>query len=422
MPAPSSTPPEDWRDEMRREMKALMKDSMREMMALLPEPNHVTALGSGSHGARSPPVGVPRDANITNPILFAEGHAMAPLALHTGGDSLPVGQPVAVRAHVLEDEDIQADVHWREDDPIDDGADQTTAEEEYNPFQGIEGLDGYSLTGLGSTLPRQKVMVTPSSRQLSLWRQVRGGRTMDAQIKSDIVEKIYASDPAAKPFIDSEAPMEIPTSSRFQAADGLLRRTQRDMGVIAHALTTGLDDLEGAANHLISATNELEEGPVKDRLLQAHREVTQASTHPLGHALRIIASKFNDIANQRRAALASTTNDQVLAQQIRATPLGFDSLLANSLQPAIQVSSSRRQQDLLMAALRSNSRSARPARRERSRSPVRRPHPGQGQQQTQSSRHGQQPFRTSSRGGPGNRGARGSRGGRGTRPSFSRRS
>ena len=213
MPAPSFTPPEDWRDEM-REMKALMKDSMRKMMALLPEPNHITALGSESHGAQSPPVGVPRDANFTNPILFAEGHAMAPLALHTGGDLLPVGQPVAVRAHVLEDENIQADVQWREDDPIDDGADQTTAEEEYNPFQGIEGLDGYNLTGLGSALPRQKVMVTPSSRQLSLWRQVRGGQTMDAQIKSDIVEKIYASDPAAKPFIDSEAPMEIPTSSK----------------------------------------------------------------------------------------------------------------------------------------------------------------------------------------------------------------
>ena len=109
MPAPSFTLPEDWREEM-KEMKALMKDSMRKMMALLPEPNHVTALGSGSHGAQSPPVGVPRDANFTNPILFAEGHAMAPLALHTGGDSLPVGQPVAVRAHVLGDENIQADV------------------------------------------------------------------------------------------------------------------------------------------------------------------------------------------------------------------------------------------------------------------------------------------------------------------------
>ena len=47
---------------------------------------------------------------------------MAPSALHTGWDSLPVGQPVAVRAHVLEEDIIQADVQWREDDLIDDGA------------------------------------------------------------------------------------------------------------------------------------------------------------------------------------------------------------------------------------------------------------------------------------------------------------
>ena len=71
-------------------------------------------------------------------------------------------------------------------------------------------------------------MVTPSSRQLSLWSQVRGGRTMDAQIKSDIVEKIYASDPAAKPFTDSEAPLELPTPVWFQATDGVvLRQKQR---------------------------------------------------------------------------------------------------------------------------------------------------------------------------------------------------
>ena len=126
-----------------------------------------------------------------------------------------MGQPVAVRAHVLENENIQADVQWREDNPIDDGADQTTAEEEYDPFQGIEGLDGYSLTDLGSALPR----------------------TMDDHIKLDIVQKIYASDPAAKPFIDSDAPMGIPTSLRFQVAGGLLKRGQRDMGGIAHALT-----------------------------------------------------------------------------------------------------------------------------------------------------------------------------------------
>ena len=154
----------------------------------------------------------------------------------------------------------------------------------------------------------------------------------------------------------------------------MLRRRQKDLGIIAHALTTGLDDLEGASKHLLSAVDDLEEGPIKDRILEAHREVTQASTHPLGHALRILASKYNDVANQRRIALAMTSSDRVLSQLIKTTPLGFDSLLASSLQPAIQASSSRRQQDMLMAALGSNSRAPRPARRDRSRSPVRRPH------------------------------------------------
>ena len=213
----------------------------------------------------------------------------------------------------------------------------------------------------------------------------------------------------------AEAPMEIPTNTRFQAADATLRRRQKDLGIIAHALTTGLDDLEGASKHLLSAVDDLEEGPIKDRILEAHREVTQASTHPLGHALRILASKFNDVANQRRTALATTSSDRVLSQ--------FDSLLASSLQPAIQASSSRRQQDMLMAALRSNSRAPRPARRDRSRSPVRRPHYNQNHSQGFRQSTDRQPFRESSRGsrGSGSRGTRGSWGSRGQRP-FSRRS
>ena len=250
-----------------------------------------------------------------------------------------MGHPVAVRAHVIEDETLP---EWHEDPVVED--------------QEIEGLDGYSLMGLGSALPRQKVVVTPSVRKLSLWKQVQGGRVMDPSIKTDMVERIYSGEPAAKPFLDAEAPMEIPTNTRFQAADATLRQRQKDLGIIAHALTTGLDDLEGASKHLLLAVDDLEEGPIKDRILEAHREVTQASTHPLGHALRILASKFNDVANQMKTALAMTSSDRVLLQLIKTTPLRFDSLLASSLQPAIQASSSRRQQDMLMAALRSNSR------------------------------------------------------------------
>ena len=271
-------------------------------------------------------------------------------------------------------------------------------------------MEGCSLTGLGSALPKQRTVVTPTERQLALWRQARGGAVMDPRYKIDILEKIYSGDPAAKPFLDQEIPVEVPTTLRCQTADMVLRRQQRELGLIGHALTTGLNDLEGASTHFLSAVEEIGEGPVRERLLQAHREMTQASTHPLGHALRMLRSRFNDAANKRRRNLALSISDKMLAQQIRAAPLGYDSLLASSLQPAIQASTSRQQNNLLIAALRNNSL---PATRRRSRSPVRRYQSQDGQQQQQT-RQQQQPFRRGSRGGRGfSRGSRGTRGTRG---------
>ena len=60
-------------------------------------------------------------------------------------------------------------------------------EVEYNPFQGRNGLERCSLTGLGSALSRRRTVVTPTSTQLALWRQVRGGRTMKS-VEVDLVE------------------------------------------------------------------------------------------------------------------------------------------------------------------------------------------------------------------------------------------
>ena len=195
--------------------------------------------------------------------------------------------------------------------------------------------------------------------------------------------------------------MEVPTTLRCQTADMVLRRQQRELGLIPHALTTGLNDLEGASTHFLSAVEEIGEGPVRERLLQAHREMTQASTH----ALRMLGSRFNDAANKRRQNLALPISDKMLARKIRAAPLGYDSLLASSLQPAIQASTFRQQNNLLIGALRNTPR---PATRRRSRSPVRRYQSQDGQQQQQT-RQQQQPFRRGSRGF-----SRGSRGTRGT--------
>ena len=66
-----------------------------------------------------------------------------------------------------------------------------------------------------------------------------------------------------------------------------MRRHQRDMGLAAHAHTTGLEDLERASVHLLRVTEAMEDGPAKEGILESHREMTQAATHPLGHALRL---------------------------------------------------------------------------------------------------------------------------------------
>ena len=49
-----------------------------------------------------------------------------------------------------------------------------------------------------------------------------------------------------------------------------MRKHQRDMGLAAHALTTGLEDLERASVRLLRATEAMEDGPAKEGILESH--------------------------------------------------------------------------------------------------------------------------------------------------------
>ena len=64
----------------------------------------------------------------------------------------------------------------------------------------------------------------------------------------------------------------------------------------------------------------MEDGPAKEGILESHREMTQAATHPLGHALRLMALQFNEIGQKRRANIASGTPGRILAEQIKVIP------------------------------------------------------------------------------------------------------
>ena len=97
----------------------------------------------------------------------------------------------------------------------DDASAEDQHEVEYNPFQGRDYLEGCSLTGLGSALSRRKTVVTPTSTQLALWRQVKGGRTMES-MKVDVEDRFYSRDPLAKSFLDPEPPLDVPISAKQQ--------------------------------------------------------------------------------------------------------------------------------------------------------------------------------------------------------------
>ena len=133
-------------------------------------------------------------------------------------------------------------------------------EQSYNPFQGIDGLEGCSLTGLGSALSRQKTLVVHSSQKLVLWRQLRGGSRMET-IHTDIVERLYSGHLDTKPFLDPEPPVEVQVSLKQSHACGVFRRQQRDMVLLAHALSTGSKDLKRASVHIQQASEDLEEDP-----------------------------------------------------------------------------------------------------------------------------------------------------------------
>ena len=54
-------------------------------------------------------------------------------------------------------------------------------EEEYIPFEGIQGLEGCSLFGLGSALPKQRTVVTPTERRFGARREAVQSWTLDTR-------------------------------------------------------------------------------------------------------------------------------------------------------------------------------------------------------------------------------------------------
>ena len=142
-------------------------------------------LGSGALPHQSPLTSAPRGA------VVLEGDNRATRVL-PAVDSQRQGSG-AMRASVEMDGSGDQEVSFTSLVLDDNAIAEDQREVEYNPSHGRDGLEGCSLTGSGSALSRRRTVVTPTSTQLALWRQVRGGRTMES-VKVDVVERLYSWD------------------------------------------------------------------------------------------------------------------------------------------------------------------------------------------------------------------------------------
>ena len=76
---------------------------------------------------------------------------------------------------------------------------------------------------------------------------------------------------------------------------------------------------------------------------------------PLGHALRYLASGFNDLSFKRRELAAAQIRDKALQQQVKSATLGLETFFKDNITQALTTATSRQQQQALTSALRRGS-------------------------------------------------------------------
>ena len=254
--------------------------------------------------------------------------------------------------------------------------------QEPHPFAEVPGLKDCPMAGLKSALTRQHSAEAPTDRQTALWTQSRGGTEVRA-VKTYKIDSIYTGPegPGTSSFSPLDLPEDLLLSVQQWQTDNALKKQQRLLGSTARALLKGLERMERPLACVQELADKIESDDVKGQLYDAVELMQTDAVVPLGHALRYLASGFNEITFKRRELAANAIRDKSLQQQVKAATLGFESFFKEDLSHTLATAASRQQQQALTSALRHRGSSySRPSEdrqrdrheRPRSRSPARR--------------------------------------------------
>ena len=116
-------------------------------------------------------------------------------------------------------------------------------------------------------------------------------------IHTDIVEWLYSGHPDNKTFLNP-GPPDVVVQMSLKQSRWCITATAERYGPSGPCSVDRTQRLRESFGHLQQDSENLEEGPIKDRVLDAHKEMSQAATHPLGHALLLLGARFNDLGQR----------------------------------------------------------------------------------------------------------------------------
>jgi hypothetical protein len=231
-----------------------------------------------------------------------------------------------------------------------DTSDSEESEDEEEPvdvFQHFTGLEGFQLSGLRTALTAPVTQAPAEDRETAIWKGSRGTVKV-AKIKTNKILKLYENMETLPVFKAPEVPANLDLSQRALGKDEVYAKRQNALGTVARAVTRGLVYLEKVVQDLSAL-----EDP---RLTAPADDLKEKATVPLAHALRLLASEFNEIAFKRCENAAASVPDERLKKELRRLKPGFDTVFEEPIVEKVEAAENRSQRRLLQEALQGKSR------------------------------------------------------------------
>ncbi|ELU03340.1 hypothetical protein CAPTEDRAFT_187768 [Capitella teleta] len=216
---------------------------------------------------------------------------------------------------------------------------QVEEEPAEDPFA-ASALEGFALPAVAGAMSVGRDAPTATEKEAAIWTMFRGDQK-PRKIARDKTERLYRQ--TEGPFAPPSYPTQLPVSQQQMQADRAACAQQAQWGMCALAVTRGLAKLEEAVQELSGAAS-------TEDVHRVEAVIASDVTIPFAHAVRMMASVFNEHSIQRRGNIARAVSDPHLSRWLEESEASFTDLFAGNTDAALEASRARRTDGLLAVA------------------------------------------------------------------------